>query len=442
MRRARRRIGRASAVSLALLCAAAFSAASALADGDPASDVLIGHSYYVPADASSSVRQENQLAALLKSADRAGLPIRVAVISTKYDLGSATQAWRRPQAYSEFLGYELSNSYRSALLIVMPNGFGLDWPGHSTARARQLLSAVAIRTGDLLTATEAAVRAVASAGGVRLGTVTAASASTSSAAASSGIPTLAIVIVFAWALAIAAVVVVQRRRRRPAAATAKTAEQRPRGALSRLAILEAVALSAAIVAGVVLVVIKVTNQAPSDPVPVANPPFVFAAAHRTAPSFKLTGQNGQPVSLAAYRGKPVIITFVDPLCRNLCPLAAHVLNQTDRELPPSQRVPIIAVSVDTYADTHADLLEDFRRWDLVPQWTWAIGSGAQLQAVWHSYDVGVSIVTKSVAGITEHIVSHDEVAYVVDPDGYERALYFWPYTPQSVKHTLAEVSRA
>jgi len=105
--------------------------ASALADGDPASDVLITQTYYVPADANASAGQDGQLASLLRAADRAGLPIRLAVIPAKYDLGSAFGAWRRPQAYSEFLGYELSNSYKSALLIVMPNGFGLNWPGHS-----------------------------------------------------------------------------------------------------------------------------------------------------------------------------------------------------------------------------------------------------------------------------------------------------------------------
>lgn len=427
--------------------------ASALADGDPASDVLITQTYYVPADANASAGQDGQLASLLRAADRAGLPIRLAVIPAKYDLGSAFGAWRRPQAYSEFLGYELSNSYKSALLIVMPNGFGLNWPGHSITRPLRSLSAIAIHSGrgGLLSAAEAAVRVVAAAGGVRLAAAadTAATAS-SSASASGGIPTLAIVIVFAWALVIAAFIVVRRaRRRRPRPAVAaqsrpsSAAQPRPRFALSRFVVLEGLAMSVALVLGVVLVVVKVTtNQSSSDPAAGVNAPFLFHAGRRPAPAFKLTGQHGQPVTLAAYRGKPVIVTFIDPLCRNLCPLAAHVLNQLDRELPAAKRVPIVAVSVDVYADTPADLRQDFRRWGLVPQWTWAVGNAAQLAAVWRRYEVGVSVVTKSVAGITEHIVSHDELAYVIDPAGYERALFFWPYASAGVKQVLAAVSRA
>jgi cytochrome oxidase Cu insertion factor (SCO1/SenC/PrrC family) len=448
-------VARASTVSLAVLCAVLASGlfgGRALADGDPASDVLITHSYYVPADAKASTRQEDQLGSLLQAADRAGLPIRVAVIPAEYDLGSALQAWRRPQSYSEFLGYELSNSYKSALLIVMPNGFGLNWPDHPMTQALRSLSAVKVRSGrgGLLTSAEAAVRVVAAAGGVRLAAGSdAAAAASSSSSASHGIPTIAIVIVFAWALAIAAFVVVRRARRRPPrparAAQSRpsgAAQPRPRLALSRLVALEAGAMSIALVVGVVLVVMKVTTQSAQDPAAGVNAPFLFHAGRRPAPAFKLTGQHGQPVTLAAYRGRPVIVTFIDPLCRNLCPLAAHVLNQLDRELPAAKRVPIIAVSVDVYADTPADLRQDFRRWGLVPQWTWAVGSGAQLAAVWKRYEVGVSVVTKSVAGITEHIVSHDELAYVIDPAGYERALFFWPYAPQGVEQVLAAVSRA
>ena len=86
--------------------ACALRTSSRRADGDPASDVLIAHTYFVPADARVSARQEAQLGALLAATARAGLDVRVAVIANVYDLGSALQAWLKPQAYAEFLGYE------------------------------------------------------------------------------------------------------------------------------------------------------------------------------------------------------------------------------------------------------------------------------------------------------------------------------------------------
>ena len=137
----------------------------------------------------------------------------------------------------------------------------------------------------------------------------------------------------------------------------------------------------------------------------------------------------------------MIVTFIDPLCRNLCPLAAHVLNQVDRDLPTAQRPVILAVSVDIYADSRADLLEDYRRWDLVPQWHWAVGKPRQLEAVWRRYHIGVSVKTKRIAGTTIHFVTHDEVAFIVDRAGYVRALYGWPYYPQNVEAALKRLSR-
>ena len=153
----------------------------------------------------------------------------------------------------------------------------------------------------------------------------------------------------------------------------------------------------------------------------------------------LRDQNGRPVSLAAYRGRPVIVTFIDPLCRNLCPLEAQVLNQTVRELPASQKPAILAVSVDVYADTRADMLQDFSEWRLVPQWRWAVGSPGALAAVWKRYEIGVSVDTHKIDGTTINYITHTEAAYIIDATGHERALFLWPFYPQDVKRVLSKL---
>jgi|GEM_PF-1987040 cytochrome oxidase Cu insertion factor (SCO1/SenC/PrrC family) len=414
----------------AVLVALALAAPRAAADGDPASDVLITHTYFVPSDAGASARQEAQLAALLTTAARAGLHVRVAVIPNAYDLGSALGAWLKPQAYAEFLGYELQNSFRSALIVVMPDGLGLNWPGHAGVRLPGL--APAHGAGALVAQAQAGVRALAARSGTRL-------AAAAPQPASTGIPSVVPIIVGAWALALAAVAVVLRRR---GAHRVRTAPRRARRAfaVNRLLVLESAALVLAVTAAVTLIILKTQASSPGSPAAAPNAPFVFPASSRSAPGFVLTDQHGQRVSLAAYRGRPVIVTFIDPFCRNLCPLAAHVLNEVDRELPRAKRVPIIAVSVDIYADTKADLHQDLGRWSLVPQWEWAVGAPPALARVWHDYAVGVQVATKRRAGIVEHIIAHEELAYVVDRRGFERALFFWPYTVAEVEHTLASLT--
>jgi hypothetical protein len=114
------------APAIILALAAGLLAASARADGDPASDVLATQSLFLPQDAGVPLAQQNQLTALLGAAARSGYQLRVAIIASSTDLGSVTELWREPQTYARFLGQELSLVYHGPLLIIMPNGFGLE----------------------------------------------------------------------------------------------------------------------------------------------------------------------------------------------------------------------------------------------------------------------------------------------------------------------------
>jgi hypothetical protein len=94
------------------------------ANGDPASDYLLGQSVFLPFNAKIDSGAVERLKAVIGEADKSEFKIKVAVIGTLYDLGTAFSLYRKPQQYAEFLGLELSFVYRDRLLVVMPNGFG------------------------------------------------------------------------------------------------------------------------------------------------------------------------------------------------------------------------------------------------------------------------------------------------------------------------------
>jgi hypothetical protein len=121
-------------------------AATARADGDPASDVLATQSLFLPQDASIPPAQQAQLATLVSETARSGYAIRVAVIASSTDLGSVTALWGQPQNYAHFLDQELSLVYHGPLLVVMPAGFGVAGVG-SAVSARQALAGVRIASG-------------------------------------------------------------------------------------------------------------------------------------------------------------------------------------------------------------------------------------------------------------------------------------------------------
>lgn len=430
---------RAVAVLVAVLVAVDCS--SAWADGDPASDVLLSQVAFLPADAGFSASQQARLNGLLRAAARAGYPVRVAVIPGAYDLGSITVLWRKPETYARFLGAELSLVYKHPLVVVMPDGVGLVWPGHSVAAAQREVANVPVGRGNggLLQSAETAVRRLLSTAGVHVSSASpatgAASAPTphrgAASARSSGGLSPVLIIVGSLALVVAAVL------------GARLGWSRLRRRRWWLAPAAAGGVVAAV--GAPIAVVSALRGSPAGASPTrtaAGTPYMLPEGRQRAPEFTLHDQNGEPVSPASFHGRDVLITFVDPLCRNLCPLEAHVLNALVDRLPPAQRPAVIAVSVDEYADTRHNLVQDLSKWSLVPQWHWAVGTHAQLASVWKRYAVDVQVVTRRLAGTTVHYITHTEQSILIDPAGYERALFAWPFSPQDVLATLRRISRS
>jgi cytochrome oxidase Cu insertion factor (SCO1/SenC/PrrC family) len=188
-------------------------------------------------------------------------------------------------------------------------------------------------------------------------------------------------------------------------------------------------------AGAGLVLLRSSSRTPSS-VAVFGAPTTWPAGAKRAPAFTLRDQNGAPVSLSALRGRPAIVTFLDPLCRNYCPIEAGRLQDVVRSLPAASRPAVIAVSVNVYGNARRYLVQDMSKWKLGPEWRWGVGTPAQLGSVWQRYGIGVLVSSKTVAGVTIHNVTHTEAAYILDSRGYERALYLWPFRAADVRSTL------
>ena len=119
--------------------AACVAAPAARADGDPASDFLLAQNVFVPFDGKISAAHAAQLAALVADAKRRGFTTRVALIVTRYDLGSVPSLWMHPYEYARFLSQELFFAYRNRVLVVMPNGYGVAERGKTLVKPQHLV---------------------------------------------------------------------------------------------------------------------------------------------------------------------------------------------------------------------------------------------------------------------------------------------------------------
>ena len=147
-----------------VVCLACFAAlaipAAVLADGDPASDYLIGGDVYLPyPPPPAAVRA--QLISAITAAGKTHGRVKVAVIASPTDLGSIPSLFDRAADYAKFLGQELSYSYDAALLVVMPAGYGFYQDGMPTPAANAALGALSIADKSSAGLTHAAAQAVA-----------------------------------------------------------------------------------------------------------------------------------------------------------------------------------------------------------------------------------------------------------------------------------------
>ena len=155
---------------LVLVIAACALAGTARADGDPASDYLLGTQVFLPFDMKLPKAKQQELLSIVHDTNKSGYAIRVALIASAYDLGAVTSLWRKPRQYAKFLGAELQFIYKHRLLIVMPNGFGFNWPKHPSTKEYAVLSTVPIGKGavGMLDSAVTAVQKLAAASGVKV----------------------------------------------------------------------------------------------------------------------------------------------------------------------------------------------------------------------------------------------------------------------------------
>jgi hypothetical protein len=146
----------------AMLCA---PAGRALGDADPPSDFLVTQNVYYPYQPQLLEADAKLIDKLVKRVRAKGFPIKVAVIGSVKDLGGIPQLYGQPANYTNFLHDEITFNKVQPLLVVMPQGFGVDQVGAKGADGLAGLDAPGTDPHDLAVATLAAIARVSTAAG-------------------------------------------------------------------------------------------------------------------------------------------------------------------------------------------------------------------------------------------------------------------------------------
>jgi protein SCO1/2 len=149
------------------------------------------------------------------------------------------------------------------------------------------------------------------------------------------------------------------------------------------------------------------------------------------PPFSLRDQDGRLVSLGAYRGRVVLVTFMHAGCRETCPIMTQQIRGALDDLGAD--VPVLAVSVSPVEDTPALARRFIARQRMTGRMRFLVGTEAELRPVWKAWGI------QPEAGA----LHHSAFVFLVDRRGHGRVGFPAAYlTPEALAHDLRRLGVA
>lgn len=157
------------------------------------------------------------------------------------------------------------------------------------------------------------------------------------------------------------------------------------------------------------------------------------------PAITLVDQNGAPISLARFRGRPVLLGFVHTSCKGPCEMMTAKMRQVDQKLgsQADTRVTMVTVTTDPDHDGPPEMLAYAKAQGAnLPGWYFLSGKPANVRRVLALY------------GVAHEESEEDEMKHVLDlyliaPDGTQMHHYSGLETSpdriaSDIRKTLAE----
>ncbi len=167
--------------------------------------------------------------------------------------------------------------------------------------------------------------------------------------------------------------------------------------------------------------IRVSGLPPAISTDLANLMQLGTLPGTPAPEFALIDQNGTKVSLNDYRGRAVVLEFMDPNCVDICPIVSQEYLLAYRALgADAAKVAFLAINVNPFhLDPAAmDKYSIAHGLAAIPSWRFLGGPLPEVQNAWAAYHVQVKAPNPTAD------VVHTSVVYFIDPQGRERYLAF------------------
>jgi len=162
----------------------------------------------------------------------------------------------------------------------------------------------------------------------------------------------------------------------------------------------------------------------------------FSGAEASPPQpeapLRLDNYLGEPVNIASYKGKAVLVTFIYTHCPDVCPLiVSHIKTALALLGPKAKNAQVIAVSTDPRGDTHKTVAAFLKEHEMTGRMQYLIGTRAELGHVWKAWNI---VAKPAKAG--RDLVEHSALIYGIAADGKVTTLYPANFRPAQLVHDV------
>jgi protein SCO1/2 len=147
------------------------------------------------------------------------------------------------------------------------------------------------------------------------------------------------------------------------------------------------------------------------------------------PDFTLTDQDGNRVSSAQLKGKPVVYAFVYSTCQDTCPAQVQTIKGAVDDLGRDD-VQLVGISVDPANDTPKRAASFLLEQGVTGRMTFLLGTRAELEPVWKAFAVQPQ----------QDDLEHSAHTILADANGLQRIGFpFDHMTTEALAHDLGRL---
>lgn len=144
-----------------------------------------------------------------------------------------------------------------------------------------------------------------------------------------------------------------------------------------------------------------------------------------APDFELRDQDGEPISMRGFRGRPVIVTFLYTTCDDTCPAQAQTVRGALDDL--GEDVPALAIAVDPPRDTAERARTFLAKARALGRIDFVLGTRAELRPLWRAFFIRPQSIDEE----------HQARFTLVDKRGFQRIGFPGDQaTPETLAHDV------